>query len=46
VEGRSSVTFNEMVRMDLRYIRECTLRHDLTLLLKTIAVVVLCKGAD
>jgi lipopolysaccharide/colanic/teichoic acid biosynthesis glycosyltransferase len=46
VEGRSSVTFNEMVRMDLRYIRECTLRHDLTLLLKTVAVVVLCKGAD
>ncbi len=46
VEGRSSVTFNEMVRMDLRYIRECTLRHDLSLLLKTVAVVVLCKGAD
>jgi lipopolysaccharide/colanic/teichoic acid biosynthesis glycosyltransferase len=46
VEGRSSVTFNEMVRMDLRYIRQCTLRHDLTLLFKTIAVVVLCKGAD
>lgn len=45
VAGRSSVTFNEMVRMDLRYIRDCSLMLDLEILLKTLVVVVTGKGA-
>jgi lipopolysaccharide/colanic/teichoic acid biosynthesis glycosyltransferase len=45
VEGRSRVSFNEMVRMDLRYIRNCSLGMDLKILLKTVLVVLLCKGA-
>ncbi len=46
VEGRSTVTFNEMVRIDLRYIRSCSLSLDLMILLKTVGVVLFCKGAD
>lgn len=46
VEGRSRVPFNEMVRMDLRYIRECSLTLDLKILFKTILVVVRGVGAD
>ena len=46
VEGRSRVPFNEMVRMDLRYIRECSLALDLKILLRTVAVVVRGEGAD
>jgi lipopolysaccharide/colanic/teichoic acid biosynthesis glycosyltransferase len=45
VEGRSKVTFNEMVRIDLRYIRECSLALDLKILLKNVFVVVYCDGA-
>ena len=45
VEGRSKVTFNEMVRMDLRYIRDCSPALDLKILLKTVLVVVSCEGA-
>jgi lipopolysaccharide/colanic/teichoic acid biosynthesis glycosyltransferase len=45
VEGRSRVTFSEMVRMDLRYIRDCSLSLDLKILLKTFAVVLRCDGA-
>ena len=45
VEGRSRVTFSEMVRMDLRYIRHCSLALDLKILLKTAGVVLRCTGA-
>jgi lipopolysaccharide/colanic/teichoic acid biosynthesis glycosyltransferase len=45
VEGRSQVTFSEMVRMDLRYIEECSLWLDLKILLKTLWVVFPGKGA-
>lgn len=45
VAGRSSVSFNEMVRMDLRYIRDCSLTLDLKILFKTLVVVVSGKGA-
>jgi lipopolysaccharide/colanic/teichoic acid biosynthesis glycosyltransferase len=45
VEGRSRVSFNDMVRMDLRYIRECSLATDLSLLVRTVRVVLHCKGA-
>lgn len=46
VEGRSRVTFSEMVRMDLRYIRDCSPRLDLKILLKTVLVVIRCDGAS
>ncbi len=46
VEGRSRVPFNEMVRMDLRYIRDCSLALDLRILLKTVVVVLRGDGAD
>ncbi len=45
VEGRSRVTFSEMVRMDLRYIRYCSLAFDLKIMLKTVGVVLRCTGA-
>jgi lipopolysaccharide/colanic/teichoic acid biosynthesis glycosyltransferase len=45
VEGRSRVTFDEWVRMDLKYIRRRRLTHDLAILLKTIPAVFLRKGA-
>lgn len=46
VEGRSRVSFDDMVRMDLRYLRECSLTFDLKILLKTVLVVVRCHGAQ
>jgi lipopolysaccharide/colanic/teichoic acid biosynthesis glycosyltransferase len=46
VEGRSRVSFDDMVRMDLRYLRECSLGFDLKILLRTVTVVVTCEGAQ
>ncbi|MEQ9563323.1 MAG: exopolysaccharide biosynthesis polyprenyl glycosylphosphotransferase [Woeseiaceae bacterium] len=46
VDGRSKTSFDEMVRLDLRYIRNWTLWLDIKILLKTIVVVVRCDGAD
>ncbi len=45
VEGRSKVTFDEMVRMDLRYVRDCSLGLDLRILFKTVKVVLGDDGA-
>ena len=45
VEGRSKTSFDDMVRLDLRYIRSCSLLLDLKILLKTIKVVLRCDGA-
>lgn len=45
VEGRSVVTFDEMVRMDLAYVRGCSLALDLKILLRTVRVVLRCEGA-
>ena len=39
VEGGSNTTFDDMVRMDLRYIRRCSFVLDVRILLKTFAVV-------
>ena len=45
VWGRSSVTFNEWVRMDLRYQRKRTPRYDLKILLATVPAVIRQRGA-
>jgi exopolysaccharide biosynthesis polyprenyl glycosylphosphotransferase len=45
VEGRSTTSFDEMVRLDLRYIRHCSLWLDLRILLRTVMVVLRRDGA-
>jgi lipopolysaccharide/colanic/teichoic acid biosynthesis glycosyltransferase/ribosomal protein L32 len=46
VEGRSRVSFDDMVRMDLRYLQHCSLGFDLSILLRTVSVVLTCEGAQ
>ncbi|HET7037838.1 MAG TPA: sugar transferase [Thermomicrobiaceae bacterium] len=46
VDGRSRVTFEEMVEMDIRYVRSRSLLLDLRILLKTLPAVVAGRGAD
>lgn len=45
VRGRSRVSFDEWMRMDLRYAGSRTLRHDLKLLIQTVWAVVRGTGA-
>jgi len=45
VEGRSRVSFDEMVRMDLRYARAWNVWFDVKLLFRTIGVVLKMTGA-
>ena len=45
VEGRSRTSFDDMVRLDLRYIRNCSLALDLKIMIKTILVVLRRDGA-
>jgi len=45
VAGRSRMTFDEMVRLDLRYARTRSLWNDLKILLATPAAVISGKGA-
>lgn len=45
VSGRSSLTFDEMVRLDLFYIENWSVGFDLSLLLRTIPAVVFARGA-
>lgn len=45
VHGRSRTTFDEMVRLDLRYAREWSLWLDIKILLKTPKAVFSCNGA-
>jgi exopolysaccharide biosynthesis polyprenyl glycosylphosphotransferase len=46
VEGRNKTTFDDMVRLDLRYIREWSPMLDARLLLRTVAVVLRGKGDE
>jgi len=46
VEGRSRTSFDDMVRLDLRYIRNCSPLLDLKILLKTALVVLKRDGAS
>lgn len=45
VEGRSRVTFNEMVEMDIDYVRRRSLLLDLSILLRTVPAVLAGRGA-
>jgi exopolysaccharide biosynthesis polyprenyl glycosylphosphotransferase len=45
VKGRSSTNFNDMVRLDIQYIRDLSLWLDLKILLKTPWVIITGKGA-
>ena len=45
VKGRSSTTFDEMVRLDIQYIREWSLWLDVKILIRTPWVVFSAKGA-
>ncbi len=45
VRGRSTITFDEMVLMDLYYIENWSLRLDVQILIKTISVVLFSYGA-
>ncbi len=45
VEGRSRTSFDDMVRLDIQYIRKWSLWLDLKILLKTIKVVLRSNGA-
>jgi exopolysaccharide biosynthesis polyprenyl glycosylphosphotransferase len=46
VSGRSDLTFQEEIRLDLQYIEEWSLRLDLWVLWRTLVVVLSRKGAD
>jgi exopolysaccharide biosynthesis polyprenyl glycosylphosphotransferase len=46
VNGRSKTSFDEMVRLDLRYIRTCSLPLDLKILFKTVKAVLQGDGAN
>jgi len=45
VSGRSDLGFEDAVRLDSAYVREWSLLLDLKIMLKTVAVVLTCKGA-
>ncbi len=45
VEGRSKTSFDDMVRLDLQYIRSCSFLLDVKILIKTVKVVIQSIGA-
>jgi lipopolysaccharide/colanic/teichoic acid biosynthesis glycosyltransferase len=45
VSGRSELTFQDWVQLDLRYIDHWSLRLDLSLLLRTFPAVLQARGA-
>ncbi|SFC09670.1 Sugar transferase involved in LPS biosynthesis (colanic, teichoic acid) [Alkalibacterium subtropicum] len=45
VSGRSSVSFPQMVELDLEYIRDLSLKNDMIILLKTVKVVLKSEDA-
>jgi lipopolysaccharide/colanic/teichoic acid biosynthesis glycosyltransferase len=45
VSGRSALTFEEMIRLDLFYIENWSLSLDITLLFRTIPAVLFARGA-
>jgi hypothetical protein len=45
VEGRGRVSFDEMVEMDLDYVAHSSLWRDIALMLRTVPVVLCCRGS-
>jgi undecaprenyl-phosphate galactose phosphotransferase len=45
VSGRSDTSYDQRVRLDVWYVRNWTLWHDLAILMKTVPVVLLRRGA-
>lgn len=45
VNGRSSLTFKDIVKIDIKYIERCSFPLDLEILLKTVPVVLSARGA-
>ncbi len=45
VSGRSRTSFDEMVRLDLRYLKGWSIRGDIKIMLRTPAAVLKCRGA-
>lgn len=45
ISGRNSLTFDEMVNLDIKYIEQTSIWKDITILIKTIKVVVLKQNA-
>ena len=45
VSGRSRTSFDEMVRLDLRYLKGWSIRGDIKIMLQTPAAVLKCRGA-
>lgn len=45
VSGRSDLAFDDMIRLDLRYIDERSIKGDLAILLKTVPCVIAGRGA-
>src|SRR5256885_8299822 len=45
VSGRSEVPFNDMVRLDLHYVRNWSLGLDLEIILRTVPAVIANRGA-
>jgi exopolysaccharide biosynthesis polyprenyl glycosylphosphotransferase len=45
VEGRSTTSFDDMVRLDLRYVQNWSLWFDLKILFRTVKAVLIPKGA-
>jgi len=39
INGHNATTFNDMVRFDIRYVQDCSLLLDLSILLKTVKIV-------
>jgi lipopolysaccharide/colanic/teichoic acid biosynthesis glycosyltransferase len=44
VYGRSVIPFQEMVEMDIAYLKRCSLKEDLKLILLTVPIMVLGSG--
>ena len=45
VSGRSDLTWAESVRLDLKYVENWSLRHDLSILVRTVRAVLGHRGA-
>ncbi|HEY3413864.1 MAG TPA: sugar transferase [Armatimonadota bacterium] len=45
ISGRSNISFEQWMRMDLEYINKCSIKQDLSILLRTIPAVLFGRGA-